>query len=171
MSHAHTSPAPAASAAGTGRRLSIVGWIAGGIALAACLIALTIAIWPASEADKARDDGEQLGAAVATLYNAQSPAQVDAALIEVRDAADQARAGAGDAVAGQISDQADALDRAAEGFVGQVTTDDEWEADLYQAELDYAVDDLTRQADDWRAQGAEVRQAFAEGFDSGFNGS
>ena len=44
-------------------------------------------------------------------------------------------------------------------------------AELYQAELDYAVDDLTRQADDWREQGPEVRQAFAEGFDSGFNGS
>jgi hypothetical protein len=170
MSHAHTSPAPAASAAG-GSRFSLLAWIAGGTALAACLVALAIAFWPASEADKARSDGEALGEAVATLYNADSQAEVDAALIDVRDAASDAADNAGDAVAGQVNDQADALDRAAEGFVGSVTTDDEWESELYQAELDYAVDDLVGQADDWREQGPEVRQAFAEGFDTGFNGS
>jgi hypothetical protein len=169
MSHVHTNPVPAATAAGATRRSSLFGRVAGGTAVAAALTTLTLALWPASEADKARADGEQLGEAVAALYYAESPADVDAALADVRDAADSTRIHAGDAVADQIDDQVDALDRAAEGFVGEHTSSDDWEADIYRAELDYAVDDLTAQASDWRDQGPEVRQAFAEGFDSGFD--
>ena len=74
---------------------------------------------------------------------------------------------AGDAVANQVNDQADALDRAADGFVGSLTADDEFEHDLYQAELDIAVDDLTSQAEDFRTTGPEVQQAFWDGYDTG----
>ena len=72
---------------------------------------------------------------------------------------------AGDEVAEQVDEQADALNRAADGFVGANTTDDAFEADLYQAELDVALDDLSSQASDFRAQGPEVHQAFWEGVD------
>ena len=160
MSAVHTTPAPAAS----GRRaLGLVRWIGGGTVAATALTVLTIAVWPASEADKARADGEQFGQAVAQLQDAQSAAEVDAALVEVRAAASDTAEHAGDEVAAQVEQQADALDRAAEGAVGTVTADDGFEQDLYEYELDVAVDDLTRHAEDFRTQGPEVRQAFWDG--------
>ena len=165
MSVARTTPAPVAS----GHRASLVRWIGGGSLVATALTVLTIAVWPASEADKARADGEQFGQAVVQLQNAQSTAEVDAALAEVQTAASDTADHAGDAVAEQVDDQADALDRAVNGFVGRYSTDDGFEQDLYQAELDVAVDDLTSQADDFRTQGPEVQQAFWDGFDTGLN--
>jgi hypothetical protein len=45
--------------------------------------------------------------------------------------------------------------RAADGNVGAVTSDHAFESDLYEAELDMALDDLTSQASDFRAQGPE----------------
>ena len=39
-------------------------------------------------------------------------------------------------------------------------------ADLYQAELEGALDDLTDDASDLRAQGPEVHQAVWDGFES-----
>ena len=131
-----------------------------------CSPALTLALWPASEADKARADGEQFGDAVVQLYYADTQAEVDAALVDVDQAVTDTREHAGDEVASQVDEQADALNRAADGFVGANTTDDAFEQDLYQAELDVALDDLESQASDFRAQGPEVHQAFWEGVDS-----
>jgi hypothetical protein len=139
-----------------------------GTTVAALLAAGAIAFWPASETDNARDTGEALGTAVNHLYNAESSAEVNTALAEVDAAVADTRVDVNDEVADQIDDQADALSRAADGFAGSHTTDDEWEADLYQAELDGALDDLAGNASDFRGQGPEVRHAFYEGFDSGF---
>jgi hypothetical protein len=165
MSVSHTTPAPAAT--DESGLASLLRWVSGGLVTVAVLAALTVALWPASEADKARDDGEQFGQAVNHLYYADSEAEVDAALAEVDQAVSDTREHAGDEVAGQAADQEDALNRAVDGFVGANTTDDAFEADLYQAELDVAVDDLTSQASDFRAQGPEVHQAFWEGVDEG----
>jgi hypothetical protein len=167
MSTASTTAARAGTA-GSGLR-SALGWIAGGVLAAGVVAVLAIALWPASEADKARDDGEQLGQAVTQLYYADSSAEVDAALAEVHQAAVDTREHAGDAVATQVADQEDALARAADGFIGSVSADDEFEADLYQAELDVALDDLERQASDFQNQGPEVRQAFWEGYEDGLS--
>jgi hypothetical protein len=167
MSLAQTTPAPTVA---TDRRSRLRG-IAGGTALAAILASVAIAVWPASEADKAREDGEQFGQAVASLYDAQSASEVDAALADIHTAAVDTRDHAGDAVADQVAAQEDALARAADGFVGAHTTDDSFEADVYQAELDVAVDDLTRQADDFRTEGPEVQQAFWDGYETGVSGS
>ena len=140
-----------------------------------CLLALlvagviAIAVWPASEADKARDNGEQVGQAVNDLYNAESSSDVDAALADLDAAVSDTRADISGEFADQVNAQTDALDRAANGFAGSRTTDDAWEADLYQAELDGALDDLTDNASDFRAQGPEVHQAFWDGFESGVN--
>src|SRR5919202_5687335 len=155
MSATHIGPAPRSWFS---RRalLSLLG----GAALVAALAAAAIAFWPASEADKARDDGEQLGQAVSALYTAQSPEEADAALADVQTAVSDTRDHAGDAVAGQVDDQADALDRAVDGFVGTHTSTDAWDVDLYQAELNTAVDDLANQADDFRSTGPEVQQGF-----------
>jgi hypothetical protein len=155
-------PAPKAA-----NRTRLQRWIVGGGAGAAILTAVVIAVWPASAADKARDDGERLGEAVGQLYDAQSAAEIDAALAEIDAAVSQTRVHAGDHVAEQVADQQDALARAADGFVGAHTTDDAFEADLYQAELDAALDDLTSQASDFRAEGPEVNQAFWEGVQKG----
>jgi hypothetical protein len=163
----HTATAPAAPAADTPRRSSPLRWIGAGSGLAALLGVAAIALWPASEADKARADGERVGEAVTQLYYADSSAEVDAALSELDAAVADTRAHAGDELTDQLDDQADALARAADGFAGSRTTDDAFEADLYQAELDIALDDLTNQASDFRAQGPEVHQAFAEGLDTG----
>jgi hypothetical protein len=158
-------PLPAAN----GRR-KLLAWVGGGGLLAAVLAAGTIALWPASETDKARDDGERVGAAVAQLQSAGTAEEADAGLVAFRDAVADTRDHAGDALAGQIGDQADALDRAVDGFVGERTTDDGFDADLYHAELDAAVDDLTSQADDFRTTGPEVRQAFSDGYQDGLAG-
>ena len=150
-------------------RSGLLAKVAGGASIAAVLAAGTIALWPASETEKARDDGRAVGAAVAELQSATSLDDVDAALVELHDAAAGTADHAGDAVSSQVDDQVDALDRAVDGFVGERTTDDAFEADLYHSELDTAVDDLTTQADDFRQTAPEVHQAFWDGFDSGLN--
>jgi hypothetical protein len=141
----------------------------GGTLVAAALAALAIAAWPASDTDKARDDGERVGAAVNQLYSAESATEIDAAQAELDAAVADTRAHADDAVAEQADEQTDALARAADGFAGSVTTDDEWDYELYQAELDVALDDLTDNASEFRGTGPEVHQAFWEGFESGVN--
>jgi hypothetical protein len=164
MSVSQTTPAPAAR---TANGSSLLRWVSGGLVALAVLAAVTVALWPASEADKARDDGEQFGQAVVQLYNADTEAELDAALVELDQAVTDTREHAGDEVAGQAAEQEDALNRAVDGFVGVNTTDDAFEAELYQAELDVALDDLSSQASDFRAQGPEVHQAFWEGVDEG----
>jgi hypothetical protein len=160
MSLAHALPARA-------RRSPLLRWIAGGVLTAAALTAVVIALWPASQTDKARADGEQLGQAVSRLYDAQSRADVDAALADIDVAVAETRDHAGDAVAGQAADQTDTLDRAVDGFVGTHTSTDAWDVDLYQAELNTALDDLGTQAADFRTQGPEVQQAFWDGYQTG----
>jgi hypothetical protein len=142
-------------------------WIAGTIGLAAIITAVTIAVWPASAADKARADGENLGQAVGALYHATSTTEVDAAISDVNSALVDTRNHAGDELNSQLDDQADALNRAADGFVGTNPRSDSWDADLYQSELDYAVDDLVNNADDFANQRSDVKQAYYDGFQSG----
>jgi hypothetical protein len=141
--------------------------IAGGALAAILLTVVAIALWPASGADKARDDGEQVGQAVTQLYEAQSAEEVDAALVELDAAVTDTREHAGDEVADHVAEQQDALARAAEGFAGYYTTDSDWDAALYEAELEIAVDDLAREAGDFREQGPEVHEAFWQGVDDG----
>jgi ABC-type sugar transport system substrate-binding protein len=135
--------------------------------VAAALAAVAVAVWPASEADKARDDGEQVGEAAGQLYYAETEAEVDAALADLDEAVTDTRDHAGDEVAEQVALQRDALARAVDGYVGAVTSEDALESDLYEAELDVALDDLSSQADDFRTQGPEVEQAFWEGVEDG----
>jgi hypothetical protein len=164
-------PSPAAA---WGQRLrpdSLAGWLVGGVLVVALAVAFAVAVWPASEADKAREDGERLGTAVSALYNADTPEEVDLAVVDVRDAAADTREHAGDAVAEQVSDQADALERAADGFVGERTADDSFEQDLYHSELDVALGDLEDQAQSFRDDAPEVEQAFWDGYETGISGN
>ena len=163
MSTTHATPNPTRPA----KRTLLLAWVAGGVVAAVLLVALAVAMWPASEADKARADGEQLGQAVSDLYYAESEADVEAALADVDAAVNDARDHAGDEVSEQVAEQQDALARAVDGVVGATTTDDAFEADLYEAELDSALDDLASQAADFREQGPEVRTAFWEGYEDG----
>jgi hypothetical protein len=168
MAISHTGLLPATTSPRTKRLLR---WILGGAAVAALVTALAIAVWPASETDKARADGEHYGAAVADVYDATSLEEADAALSDLHAAAVDTREHAGDAVSDQVARQSDALDRAVDGYLGMRTTDDEFSADVYQAQLDVAVDDLAAQADDFRATGPEVQQAFWDGYRDGRNGN
>ena len=143
--------------------------VAIGSTILAVLGAVAVLAWPASATDRARDNGEQVGQAVNHLYEADTAADVDAAVAELGAAVSDTRADVSSDVADQIDDQADALSRAADGFVGSRTGDDSFEADLYQAELDSALDDLTDNAGDFRGQGPETQQAFWDGFDSEVN--
>jgi hypothetical protein len=163
MSTTHATPAPARSE----RSVPVLGWVLGGLALVVVLVSVAVAIWPASAAEEARDDGERIGSAVTDLYYADTTDEVDAALTDLRDASATAVDHAGDRVDSQVEDQADALSRAADGFVGTVAADDAFEQDLYQAELDTAIGDLDSQASDFRSEGTEVEQAFWEGVDAG----
>ena len=139
-----------------------------GTLCAVAVAILTIAFWPASEADKARDDGEQLGTAVSSLYSADTTDEVDAALEDVSDAAADTRAHAGDQMDERVNDAQDALSRAADGVVGSVTADDEFDQELYEYELDVALDELADGAEDTREDAPEVEQAFWDGFDATF---
>jgi ABC-type sugar transport system substrate-binding protein len=150
--------------------MSVTRFLAAVLALAV-VAAATLALWPASEADKARDDGERVGQAVNQLYYADSTTEVDAALDELHGAVADSRDHAGDALGEQVADQEDALSRAADGVVGSLTSESDFDAELYEAELDYALDDLTSQASDFRTNAPEVEQAFWEGVDSGLNAS
>ena len=140
--------------------------LAAAVALAA-IVAVTILVWPASAADKARADGKHLGQAVGDLYHAQSQADVDAAFADMRGALDDTRDHAGDELNEQLDKQADALNRAADGFAGAHTSDSSWDQDLYESELDYAVDDLANNADDFDNQRSDVHAAYWEGFQDG----
>jgi hypothetical protein len=150
-------------------RTSLLRWIAGGSLGAAVLAAVAIAAWPASESDNARADGRAYGEAVVALSEAQTPGDVDAALADIHTAASDTRVHAGDAVAGHVDAQQDALARAAGGFVGANTSDDAFEVDLYEAELDVALDDLESNAEDFRTSGPDVQQAFWDGYSSTVN--
>jgi hypothetical protein len=167
MSVAQSTPNPVEPAARAKKHGSLLGRILGGALVVALLAAVTVAVWPESAADRARDDGEALGQAVGDLYYADTDAEVDAALADIDSAVADTREHAGDELASQVEDQADALSRAADGFVGSRTTDDAWEADIYQAELDVALDDLADNAGDFRAQGPEVHEAFWQGVEDG----
>ena len=162
-------PTTAPATAGAGSSRSLLAKLAAGTGIAAVLAAGTIALWPASETEKAYDDGQAFGAAVAQLQSADTYEEVDDALVELNVAAQDTAEHAGSAVTDQVNDQADALSRAADGFVGSHTADDSFEADLYQAELDVAVDDLTDNADDFRTTGPEVQQSFWDGYESGLD--
>jgi hypothetical protein len=169
MSATTTAPETPASA-GAGSSRSLLAKAAAGTGVAALLAAATIAVWPASETEKAYDDGKAFGAAVVQLQSADTYDEVDDALVGLRIAAEDTADHAGSAVHDQVERQADALDRAADGFVGSHTADDPFEADLYQAELDYAADDLVANAEDFRTTGPEVQQSFWDGFDEGLEG-
>jgi hypothetical protein len=160
-------PTPAAEAAGEDRRRSLLYRVAGGASLAAILAATAIAVWPASETEKAYDDGQAFGAAVAQLQAADTTDEVDAALTEMNAAVTDTRDHAGDAVADQVADQEDALTRATDGVVGMYEADDDFEYELYEAELDTAVTDLADNAEDFRTTGPEVQQSFWEGYEDG----
>jgi hypothetical protein len=167
MSVAQSTTTPAEPATRAKKHGSLLARILGGALVVALLAAVTVAVWPESAADRAHDDGERLGQAVTDLYYADTDAEVDAALSDIDSAVADTREHAGDEIASQAEDQADALSRAADGFVGSVTTDSAWDQDLYQTELDVALDDLTDNAGDFRAQGPEVHQAFWQGVEDG----
>ena len=160
---ADTPPAPA----GAGSSRPLLAKLVGGTSLVAGLAVVAIAVWPASETEKAYDDGQAFGAAVAQLQAADTYEEVDDALVELHLAAEDTADHAGDAVYDQVAAQDDALSRAADGFVGSHTAEDSFEADLYQAELDYAVDDVTDNAEDFRTTGPEVQQSFWDGYQNG----
>ena len=138
-----------------------------GVLAAAVIAILAITLWPDSEADKARADGEQLGAAVSSLSTASSESEAEAALADIRTAVDDSRTHLGTYVTDQINEQANSLDMAVEGYVGTITADDAWDQDAYEYELDVALDDLYDQAEDFRSEAPEVQQAFWDGFEEG----
>jgi hypothetical protein len=164
ISHAGALPAPRST------RSARLVWLAGGAIVIAIMVAVAIALWPQSETDKARADGKAYGAAVAELSAAQSGEDVRTALEDIHGALADTREDAGDAVADQVAAQDDALTRAVDGFVGGATADDEFSRDVYEAELDVALDDLSQQADEFRTTGPKVQQAFWDGYSQGVNG-
>jgi hypothetical protein len=162
------SPAPTPESDPRPRR-NLLRWAGIGTVVAAGLAVLTIAVWPQSETDKAREDGERVGQAVADLRAAESTGDVDSALDDLHSAIRDTREHAGDALYEQVDAQGDAIYHAVNGFIGANSTDDEWEQDLYEEELETALEDLSSQAEEFRTDGPEVQQAFWEGYEDGVN--
>jgi hypothetical protein len=150
-------------------RRNLLRWAGIGTVVAAGLAVLTIAAWPQSETDKARQDGENVGQAVADLRTAETTDDVNDALDDLHSAVRDTRDHAGDAVYEQVDAQGDAIYHAVNGFMGATTTDDEWDQELYEEELETAVEDLSSQAEEFRTEGPEVQQAFYEGLQEGLN--
>jgi hypothetical protein len=165
---ATTTPAEAGFTNGEGT--SMLKWVVGALGLCAVIAVGLVLLWPASNADKARDDGEAVGAAVHDLSVASSQADIDAALADLDSAITDTRAHAGDAVADQMDAQADALASAADGAYGAATTDDAWDQEVYEAEFQWATDDHVAGASDFRAEGPEVHQAFWQGVQDSIEG-
>jgi len=163
-------PTPPGPAPRSRSRMSLTRWIAAGVALCAVVAGLAIAFWPASAADTAYDDGQRLGNAVTELQTAETYDDVDNALTDVREAADDARDHASEELGDQITRQGDALSHALNGFAGAVSTDSERDQELYESELDVALDDLATQAEDFRTDAPEVTQAFYDGLQNGLKG-
>ena len=151
----------------TRSRASVFRWIAGAIGLATLITVVAIAVWPASAADKAREDGKHLGQAVGELYNAHSQADVNAASADIHSALGDSRSHASDELNKHVNKQVDALNRAANGYVGAHTTDSSWDRDVYQSELNYATDDLSYNAKHFRNQRSDVDKAYYDGFRKG----
>ena len=141
----------------------------GGLALALAVTAIAIAVWPASEAEKAREDGEQLGQAVAQLQDAETQEEVDAAWDDVVTEVETSVDHGGDAVAEQADKQAEMLDWALDSYAGAVDADDEFEQDVYETELDYALTELESNAEEFRTSADDVVQSYWEGFDEGLS--
>jgi hypothetical protein len=157
------------SPASPARRRAVLLWTGATAMLAGVLAVLAIALWPMSETEKARQDGEHLGQAVTDLRNAESTDDVDDALDDLHSAIRDTREHAGDALYEQVDDQGNAIYHAVNGFIGANSTDDEWEQDLYEEELETALEDLSSQAEEFRTDGPEVQQAFWEGYEDGVN--
>ena len=149
--------------------MSISRWLAGGAVLVALITALTIALWPQSEADKARADGENLGSAVAQLRDAETTDDVHDALDDLGDAVHDTRSHASDAVYEQAQSQGDAVYHAVNGFIGTVSAEDDWDQELYEEELDQAVEDLSANAEELRTNAPEVEAAYWEGVQDGLS--
>jgi hypothetical protein len=148
-------------------RRNLLRWAGIGTVVAAGLAVLTIAVWPQSETDKARQDGGHVGHAVAGLRTADSTDDVHNALDDLNAAVRDTRDHAGDVIYNQVDAQGDAIYHAVNGVVGATSSTDEWEADLYEEELETAVEDLNSQAEELRTDGTEVQQDFWDGVESG----
>jgi hypothetical protein len=144
-------------------------WITGGVLVAAVIAALTVALWPMSETEKARQDGENVGQAITDLRNAETTGDVNDALDDLHAAVRDTREHAGDAVYDHVDAQGDAIYHAVNGFIGANSSDDEWEQDVYEEELETALEDLSGQAEEFRTTGPEVEQAFYEGLQDGLD--
>jgi len=153
------------------RRRSILVRLSAGAATVATVTLATVALWPASNAEKAHADGEQLGEAVAAVEAADTQEELDAAMEDLDVAVEETADNAGDAVYDEAVEFDDAADRAVDGFVGMNTTDDGFEYDLYEAELDGAIDDLNDQASDLEEGIPEVQEEFWQGYEEGYNGT
>jgi hypothetical protein len=148
--------------------MSLSRWLAGGTLVVAVLTALTIALWPQSDADKARSDGEKFGNAVAELRDAETTSDVHDGLGDLNNAVHDTREHLNDAVSGQASEQGDAIYHTVNGLMGAASTDEgSWDQDLYEEEFDQAVDDFSSNVDEFRTGAPEVTQAFWDGVQSG----
>jgi hypothetical protein len=142
-------------------------WIIGAVTGVAVVVVLAVALWPQSAEDRAYDDGQRLGQALTDLRTADTYAEVDAGLTDVRHAASKAHDHVGDALDEQLTKQQNAFFAAVDGYAGATTTDDAWEQDVYDAELDDALNAFDDQADDFRSSSDDVARAFGDGLQSG----
>jgi hypothetical protein len=53
------------------------------------------------------------------------------------------------------------------GYIGSLHSADDWEQELYEEELETALDDLYTQAEEFRTSGPEVVQSYWDGFQDG----
>jgi hypothetical protein len=144
-------------------------WLLVGVLAAAMLAAAAVAVWPASAADTAYDDGVRVGQAVDDLRNADTYTDVDNALTDVRHATRDARDHAGDELDQQITDEQSAFFDALNGAAGSVQSTDDWDQSLYEDQLDSAIDDLSSNADEFRTNGPDVVQSFWNGVQDGLD--
>jgi soluble cytochrome b562 len=139
---------------------------AGLLALLACLLTGLAACGEAPE-DKARDDGKQLGEAMRTLYDAETPQEAADALPAVRTAVQDLRGDARDEVGDQVDAQEDSVQDAQEALQGLRNANDQAQVEDAIGDLRTAINDIRSQANDNRDN--SVANEFWRGFRDGFD--
>ena len=129
------------------------------LAAAALVAALALAGCGDSPEDDARRDGKDMGEAVRALHDAQSVEEAQAAVGELRTAAEDLTEDVRGAVSDQVETQKETLSSAADAFRAG-------EPD----ELRAVIGDIRAQAQAFGESGDSVANEFWRGFEEGYEG-
>jgi len=133
-------------------------------AVALMLVAGALAACGESPEDQARDDGEDVGAAVRAVADSTSVAEARDNIAKLRDAVKGIDTDTADKVRSQLETQRDTISSTVES-VSQAGSFDE-----AKTAVQGAAQDLRAQADAFRNSSSSIANEFWRGFEDGYDG-